>query len=100
MESRHPRQGRIVRWLQDHGATLSALAAHMGISLGHASKVCKSATVPTSIRAKMESFETPTGERIPRDLLPAGVDRKPGPEKGWLDDLRAKAALAEQTIRA
>ncbi|TVM19172.1 hypothetical protein DPQ33_02095 [Oceanidesulfovibrio indonesiensis] len=100
MESNLPRQGRIVGWLRMHGAVLNDLAEHLGVSLGHTSKLCNSETVPTAIREKMETYEAPTGEKIPEFLLPEGVDRKRGPEKGWLDELRAKAALAERAMSA
>ncbi|QJT10211.1 hypothetical protein [Oceanidesulfovibrio marinus] len=82
------------------GAVLNDLAEHLGVSLGHTSKLCNSETVPTAIRAKLETYEAPTGEHIPDFLLPDGVDRKRGPEKGWLDELRAKAAQAERFISA
>lgn len=100
MESSVPRQGRIVGWLRMQGAILNDLAEYLGVSLGHTSKLCNSETVPTAIRAKMESYVAPTGEKIPTFLLPKGVDRKRGPEKGWLDELRAKAALAERSMSA
>jgi len=91
MKTNLPRQGRIVGWLKMQGATLGDLADHLGVSVGHASKICNSETAPTPIREKMESYRAPTGERIPVELLPIGKDRKPGPEKGWLDRLKAQA---------
>jgi hypothetical protein len=95
MKTNLPRQGRIVGWLKMQGATLGDLADHLGVSVGHTSKICNSETAPTSIREKMESYRAPTGERIPVELLPIGKDRKRGPEKGWLDRLKAQAAAGQ-----
>ena len=78
------RQGRITWWLKDHGSTIKALAAHCKVSHGTMSGHCNSATVPPHILEGMSSFRTPDGYSIPAELLPLGVARKPGPDKGWL----------------
>lgn len=95
MKSSTPRQGRIAGWLKLHGATVTDLAAHLDVTASHTSRLCNSDTVPTATLAKMQSFTAPSGERIPRELLPAGQDKKRGPEKGWLDRLREQAASGQ-----
>ena len=80
------RQGRIAGWLKQHGATVSALAAHCGLSAGTMSAHCNSVTVPVAVLERMKSFTTPDGYFIPASYLPEGVDRKPGPRPGWIEE--------------
>lgn len=92
--SSETRQGRIAGWLKMNQSTVKAVAEHCGKSLAIMSRYCNAEEVPTSVLADMKSFKTPTGKHIPKEYLPLGRDKKPGPEKGWLEK-RLAAARAE-----
>ncbi|WP_285905719.1 hypothetical protein [Pseudodesulfovibrio pelocollis] len=68
-----------------NGATVTMLAGHLGLSAAQTSRHCNAAEVPTAVLAGMTSYATPTGKHIPREFLPLGRDKSPGPAKGWIE---------------
>lgn len=85
------RQGRISGWLKMNHASVSSLAKHLDLSVGRTSILCNLPEVPTDVLAAMKTFVTPIKKHIPPQYLPRGVDKKSGPEKGWLKKKLAQA---------
>jgi hypothetical protein len=83
--STQPRQGRISGWLKMNQASVSSLAKHLDLSVSRTSRLCNFSEVPTDVLAVMKTFVTPTKKHIPPQYLPKGVDKKSGPEKGWIN---------------
>jgi hypothetical protein len=76
-------------------ASVRQLALHCGLSDGSMSRHCNAEEVPTEVLAAMRTFVTPTGKHIPSQYLPLGRDKKPGPEKGWLEKKLAEASAQD-----
>jgi len=91
METSLSRQGELVGWMFDNGVTFKALAEHCGKTSARISDALKSETVPTKLHTTFQTFITKSGSKIPKHLLPAPLDRKTGPEPGWIERKIAKA---------
>lgn len=74
--------------LKDLGVTGRALAKEMGVTAPQVSRVLSS---PKALERYVDALR---GHGVPEDLLPEITDGRPGPRPGWLDDLKARAALA------
>jgi hypothetical protein len=93
--SQTPRQGRIAGWLKMNQSSVRKLAVHCGLSDGAMSRHCNAEEVPTDVLACMLTFVAPTGKHIPPQYLPVGVDKKPGPAKGWLEKKLARSTTPD-----
>lgn len=91
------RQDRLRGWLKMHRISVNLLAELLGAKACTVSALLIEDKIPEWHVERLRKVRSPvTGEAIPEDLLPRASDGKRGPRKGWLDDLKAKAALADQ----